>query len=1148
MNYKIKLFYITLLVIIPIHIFSQNLVVNPSFEITNTNCSQMGGESFRQDLDPSWDNANSNIPGDSCSSSDLFSACNVIPILNTPAPTHMPNSVLGWQMSRTGTRHAGIILYDAPFGISSNYREYLQGHTTSPLVAGQTYCVSFYISLANEVAYATENIGVYFTNTHYLRDACAQGSRINVTPQLTNTCGIITDTMGWKRLQWDYTATGGEQYFIIGNFDNDANTNQITFGSGQSAFMNPYAYYYIDDVSIIENSCCYAEINPAPSPCVNDAPFNLSAGSNTQCANTIIGTWSGPGITNATLGTFDPSVAGEGTHSISFTLDCGYIAKIDITVKACNLNVCEDNGQLTVSGGTGPYTWSEWVSGSTIPITDQASCVQCGGTWTFGTCLGGGLPPMPITSCSTPPGYDVFATGTTVTPPSNLPIIVVDALGDTLTINSLAGIPQCTGCNTNNATVANITESSCNSPINLSNAVSNASGFTITYYGTQADANNATNAISSSVSTPGTYWVRIEDPNDPTCFSVQQIQVTISTLTHTSSFTDENCNAGDGSITLTASGGVSPYQYSIDGGNTLQSNGGFQNLGAGTYSVYIVDSKGCESTETITISNIGGPVIDNVITTNPSCNGMCDGEIEITVSGGNPPYTYIWKDGNGNVVGGNTSTLSNICDGNYSVEVINAGGGSGGTGTTTSLFYEDFNSGATNWNLNVSLAPEGSDANFFTVSDAEGGVSPGGCGVANNGDATLHITSVFMPNGGAAYDAGGLCGILFCPETHRRAESPLINTVGYTGLSLNFDYIANGAIPNDQATVWYNDGNGWTQLGNALNSGTCPNTQGLWSAYSQALPVSCENINNLQIAIRWDNNDDGVGTDPSVAINNLEIISSTGGGGAPCSASQTFTLTTNTPDASFTGLNNDYCKSDTSIILVPTQANGTFSGPGVNGNTFNPQIAGNGTHTITYIVSYGANCADTVTKTVIISGPNVSFTADPTQTDLDNTVINFTNTSTDAVNYIWDFGDTTSNEFTTNATHTYSDSESGTYTVTLVGYDANGCMDIAQLVITILEPESRFDVPNVFTPNGDNDNDFFKLIYAENIKSLNIFIVNRWNNTVFESDEVQFAWNGKVNNVGADCSEGVYFYVIKVTSFSGNEIERNGYIHLVRGK
>lgn len=57
------------------------------------------------------------------------------------------------------------------------------------------------------------------------------------------------------------------------------------------------------------------------------------------------------------------------------------------------------------------------------------------------------------------------------------------------------------------------------------------------------------------------------------------------------------------------------------------------------------------------------------------------------------------------------------------------------------------------------------------------------------------------------------------------------------------------------------------------------------------------------------------------------------------------------PDASFTGLNSTYCPSDPSSVLVPGTPGGTFSGPGILGNTFDPSSAGTGTHTIIYSVS-----------------------------------------------------------------------------------------------------------------------------------------------------------------------------------------------------
>ena len=89
-----------------------------------------------------------------------------------------------------------------------------------------------------------------------------------------------------------------------------------------------------------------------------------------------------------------------------------------------------------------------------------------------------------------------------------------------------------------------------------------------------------------------------------------------------------------------------------------------------------------------------------------------------------------------------------------------------------------------------------------------------------------------MRGGGAAYDADGLCGILFCPKTNMRAESPVINTTGFSNLTLTFDFISMGDALIDNASVWYNDGLGWTLLAPSIKSVNCLSGQGQWTAAS----------------------------------------------------------------------------------------------------------------------------------------------------------------------------------------------------------------------------------------------------------------------------------------------------------------------------
>ena len=190
----------------------------------------------------------------------------------------------------------------------------------------------------------------------------------------------------------------------------------------------------------------------------------------------------------------------------------------------------------------------------------------------------------------------------------------------------------------------------------------------------------------------------------------------------------------------------------------------------------------------------------------------------------------------------------------------------------TTIYSENFE-GAHMWTLNVPVGANGADPNSFTVSANEGGVLPPGCGVTNNEDMTLHVTSVFFPTAGATYDAGGLCGFFLCPLTNMRAESPSFSTVGLTTISVKFDFIGNGDGLIDNASLWYNAGSGWILLDESLKSSICGDGQGQWSDRTVALPADAENNPDVKIGFNWTNNDDGMGTDPSFAVNNVVVSS-----------------------------------------------------------------------------------------------------------------------------------------------------------------------------------------------------------------------------------------------------------------------------------
>jgi gliding motility-associated-like protein len=86
--------------------------------------------------------------------------------------------------------------------------------------------------------------------------------------------------------------------------------------------------------------------------------------------------------------------------------------------------------------------------------------------------------------------------------------------------------------------------------------------------------------------------------------------------------------------------------------------------------------------------------------------------------------------------------------------------------------------------------------------------------------------------------------------------------------------------------------------------------------------------------------------------------------------------------------------------------------------------------------------------------------------------------------------------------------------------------------------------PNIFTPNEDGINDLFRFITAENVKSCEWNIYNRWGNLLFQTKDMQNGWDGKHNNI--DCPDGTYYWITNYTSFSGKNYSNKGYLQLKR--
>ena len=126
----------------------------------------------------------------------------------------------------------------------------------------------------------------------------------------------------------------------------------------------------------------------------------------------------------------------------------------------------------------------------------------------------------------------------------------------------------------------------------------------------------------------------------------------------------------DGSIFTTVSGGTAPYSFSWQGPNGYSaSTQDIQNLIAGTYIFYVIDDNGCSELFSIVVEEGQlTPLQVNAVTSDIDCFGNNNGSINLTVSDGATPYSFIWNNG------AITDDLSNLAAGTYTVTVTDAAG------------------------------------------------------------------------------------------------------------------------------------------------------------------------------------------------------------------------------------------------------------------------------------------------------------------------------------------------------------------------------------------------------------------------------------------------------------------------------------------
>jgi|GEM_PF-1128364 len=201
----------------------------------------------------------------------------------------------------------------------------------------------------------------------------------------------------------------------------------------------------------------------------------------------------------------------------------------------------------------------------------------------------------------------------------------------------------------------NFSNISCNNQNDASISYS-LSGGTAPY--TYTWSNSATGSSQTSLSA-GVYTVLIEDAN--LCSYRDTINVVNPpALLLSLNGTNLNCNGdSSGSISASVSGGRGTYTYSWNNNETTQN---LSNLSAGSYTLTVTDSAACQVVQSITITE---PIIlsSNILIADISCNGLQDGSLDLNVSGGVQPYTYLWSNNS------SAEDLSALDSGKYYVTI-----------------------------------------------------------------------------------------------------------------------------------------------------------------------------------------------------------------------------------------------------------------------------------------------------------------------------------------------------------------------------------------------------------------------------------------------------------------------------------------------
>ena len=199
-------------------------------------------------------------------SPDYFNTC-------APYPVCIPDNSAGYQTAQFGNAYMGLLTYTYFAGSYTLWREVIGTDLIQPMIPGNEYSVSMRVSRGNwtPMAYncaASNKLGMRFSTQAY-----SFSNSFTSPPAIDNFAqayvdSIVTDTINWVLLHWNYIADSAYTHLYIGNFFDDSHTDTMVINAPLGQVGD--AYYFIDSVNVIcEGDDCISGMSDAEITPVN---------------------------------------------------------------------------------------------------------------------------------------------------------------------------------------------------------------------------------------------------------------------------------------------------------------------------------------------------------------------------------------------------------------------------------------------------------------------------------------------------------------------------------------------------------------------------------------------------------------------------------------------------------------------------------------------------------------------------------------------------------------------------------------------------------------------------------------------------------------------------------------------------------------